>query len=223
MNDYNPCMFDPNMPCQIRQEADPDQPIEDPNPDDSARLTEAGVTYPRVLGIINPFVETRVNEMIRRAARKYLPPVDSYTDIITAQSSYEQTLRRNHILSLRFENFYYQYHAAHPMTYVSSITLNLRTGQVYSLADLFDPRSNYKVRLTQIIQQQITARDIPMLTPFKGITGNEEFYLMPDKLVIYYQLYEYTPYVYGILEFPIPYVQIRDIINETGPIGQITR
>ena len=37
----------------------------------------------------------------------------------------------------------------------------------------------------------------------------QSFYLTPNGLVIYYQQYEVGPYAAGIIEFTIPYEQIR--------------
>lgn len=220
MYNFAPCLYDPSIPCTARQQVAPvattTQPLTDP-----IRLEEVDVTYPRIFGQINPAVQYRINRAIRQQARKYMPEPTSYMDIVYANSSYTQTLRKNNIFSLRFESGYFQNHAAHPISFLSSITFNARTGQIYSLADLFDPQSNYKQRLTRIIQQQIIAKQIPLLVPFKGITGNEDFYLTNDGLVIYYQIYEYTPYVYGILQFTIPYSEIRDIISKSGPLPQV--
>lgn len=183
-------------------------------------LQEISVTYPAVTGLPNPAVQRRINQQIAAQARKTLP--DSFNgNIIEAQSGYTATVQKNNILSLRFQNYYFPEFAAHGMTYVKSITVNTRTGQVYQLRDLFNPATSWRQTLNLIIRQQIAAQQIPMLKEFEGIRGDEEFYLTPNELVIYYQIYEYTPYVYGILEFRIPYAQIFPIINPSGPIPYI--
>lgn len=183
-------------------------------------LQEVSVTYPAVTGLPNQRVQQKINEQIAAQAKKTRP--GSFNgNIIEAQSGYQTTVQINDILSLKFHNYYFPEHAAHGMTYVKSITLNTRTGQVYQLSDLFNPSTNWRQILTQMINQQIMERQIPMLREFEGIKGNEEFYLTPNALVIYYQLYEYTPYVYGILEFTILYAQIIQIIDPEGPIPRL--
>lgn len=192
----------------------PEKPIP---PQQTGILQEVSVTYPALIGLPNQMVQRRLNEQIAAQARKTLP--GSFNgNIIEAYSNYQRKVQKRDILSLRFENYYFPEHAAHGMTYVKSITVNTQTGEVYQLDDIFNPATNWKQILTQIINQQIVARNIPMLKEFEGIKGNEEFYLTPNELVIYYQLYEYTPYYFGILEFAIPYVSILPIINPRGPI-----
>ena len=45
---------------------------------------------------------------------------------------------------------------------------------------------------------------------------------MADKaLVIYFQLYDITPYVFGFPMFPISVYEIQDIIDENGPLGRM--
>ena len=127
----------------------------------------------------------------------------------------------NGILSLRFEAYYYPEMAAHGVTGVSSVTLDLKTGHEYEFYQLFGKGSNYQAVLNQIIQAQIVASQIPLLKPFAGVGPDEDYYLTPDSLVIYYQPYVYTPGAYGVLEFTIPYSQIGGIIDPDGPIGRI--
>ncbi|HOL11213.1 MAG TPA: RsiV family protein, partial [Bacillota bacterium] len=75
--------------------------------------------------------------------------------------------------------------------------------------------------INQIVQEQIIEQQIPMLTPYEGVGPDQEYYLTPDSLVIYYQPYVYTPGAYGVLEFTIPYTQISGIVCPVGPIGEI--
>jgi len=60
-----------------------------------------------------------------------------------------------------------------------------------------------------------------MINEFRGITVNQDYYLTPKNLVIYFQQYEYTPGYVGIPEFEIPYRTIINYINEEGPIGRL--
>lgn len=117
------------------------------------------------------------------------------------------------ILSVTLKKFTYLQHAAHPMTVWKSFTYNSRTGNAYQLKDLFKPDVAYETELNRYIAYQINERQLPMLRPFKGIKPNQDFYLTSDSLVIYYQLYEYTPYAYGFLTFKIPLEDIRPILK----------
>ena len=185
-----------------------------------AQLQQAGTTYPRVVNLSSS-VRDRVNRTIKEAAYQAVPDYDPGTSIIEAQSSYNTTVNRNGILSLKFQDYYYPEMAAHGVTQVSSVSLDLYSGRSYRFNELFTRGSNYQARIDSIIQGQIIAQQIPMLKPFEGVGPNTQYYLTPDSLVIYYQPYVYTPGAYGVLEFRIPYNQITDIIDPRGPIGRI--
>lgn len=185
-----------------------------------ALLKQAGTTYPRAVNL-NSKVRSKINSTIKRAAFAAIPDYDPGTSVSEAVSSYKTTVNMKGVLSLRFEAFFYPEMAAHGVTGVSSITLDLKTGRVYEFDQLFRKGTNYQAVIDQIIQAQIIAEQIPLLKPFTGVGPDEDYYLTPDSLVIYYQPYEYTPGAYGVLEFKIPYSQITGIIDPEGPIGKI--
>ncbi|HEX2953792.1 MAG TPA: DUF3298 domain-containing protein [Bacillota bacterium] len=185
-----------------------------------AQLRQWGTTYPRVINLSHS-VQQSINRSIKEAAIQAIPTYDPGTPVIEATSSYTTPLNMKGILSLRFEDYYYPEHAAHGVTGISSITVNLKNGHVYKFNELFRPNSNYQAVLTRIVQEQIVSKQISLINPYPGVGTDEDFYLTPDSLVIYYQPYIYTPGVYGILEFTIPYAQITEIIDPRGPIGQI--
>jgi len=71
------------------------------------------------------------------------------------------------------------------------------------------------------IQNQIQDRQIPVISPFPGVTDYQEYYLTDKALVVYYQEIEFTPHYVGIPEFVIPCVQIKNMIRLDGPIGKL--
>ena len=185
-----------------------------------ALLKQAGTAYPKAVNLSSK-VRSKVNAAIKKAAFAAIPDYDPGTSVVEAVSSYKTTVNMKGILSLRFEDYYYPEMAAHGVTGVSSVTLNLKTGHEYEFYQLFCKGSNYQAILNQIIQAQIVAEQIPLLKPFAGVGPDEDYYLTPDSLVIYYQPYEYTPGAYGVLEFTIPYSQITGIIDPYGAIGKM--
>ena len=180
------------------------------------------VEYPRVSGLSNIRVEMQINRDIHHLVLQMIseqtPPGSSNTSI-TAR--YQVPLTMQGLLSIRLENYAYTPPAAHGITIVRSLTFDLNTGAVYKFSDLFNPDSSYKEALNQIIEKQIEKRQIPLINEFEGISDKQEYYLTPNSLVIYYQLYELAPYVYGIVEFPIAYSEIKDYINPAGPIARL--
>ncbi len=185
-----------------------------------ALLKQAGTTYPKAVNLSSK-VRNKINSAIKKAAFRAIPDYDPGTSVSEAVSSYKTTVNMKGILSLRFEDYFYPEMAAHGVTGVSSVTLDLKTGYEYEFCQLFRKGANYQAVINQIIQAQIVAEQIPMLKPFAGVGPDEDYYLTPDSLVIYYQPYKYTPGAYGVLEFKIPYSQITGIIDPCGPIGKI--
>lgn len=90
------------------------------------------------------------------------------------------------------------------MTVQSSHTFNLKTGQVYTLKDLFDG-DDYVAIINREIKKQIREKRLAeaLFEPFQSIKANQDFYLTNNALVVYFQLYEYFPYAFGIPEFKI--------------------
>lgn len=180
------------------------------------------VEYPRVSGLSNAKVERQINQNIRSLVEQMISEQisrgGSKTTII---AKYKVPLNQKGLLSIKFENYAYTPPAAHGFTIVRSLTFDLNTGVIYGFSDLFNKDSDYKAVLNKIIEKQIEEREIPLLVEFKGVSDDQEYYLTPNSLVIYYQLYELAPYVYGIIEFPISYSEIKNYINPDGPISKL--
>ncbi len=180
------------------------------------------VTYPRVSGLSNPFTQVTINEKIRSLVYSMInEQLSNFENVVEMLGTYEVELNQKGILSISFENYTYWYHAAHGMTIKRSITLDLCTGETYKFKELFTPGSNYITKLNRIVKEQIAEREILLIEDFESIDRDQEYYLTPNALVIYYQLYRYTPYAYGFLKFEIPYSEINDIINPNGPIAKL--
>ncbi len=135
--------------------------------------------------------------------------------------TYEIKNNQRNILSLTLANYTYHEQAAHGMTYLSSLTFDLATGQKYTLNQLFKTGSHYIARLSTQILKQISERNIPLITDFVKIRPDQDFYIADKTLVIYFQLYEITPYVYGFPMFPISVYELEDVINDNGPLAKM--
>lgn len=107
------------------------------------------------------------------------------------------------------------------MTYIKSLTFDLKKGGLCKLEDLFKPGSDYVKKLSFLIDAQIKQRNIQLLSDFTVIRPDQDFYIADKALVVYFQLYEITPYVFGFPMFPISVYDIQDIIDEEGPLGRM--
>ena len=110
---------------------------------------------------------------------------------------------------------------AHGITVIKSLSFDVMSGKKYEIGDLFRRNSNYIMRLSDIIKEQIAQRKIPLLNPFISIVPDQDFYIADKCLVVYFQLYELTAYVYGFTYFPNSVYEIQNIIDENGPLGKM--
>ncbi|MFZ7103552.1 MAG: DUF3298 domain-containing protein [Peptococcaceae bacterium] len=179
------------------------------------------VFYPVIAGGPNPSAEGMINYTIYNTVQKLLWEQGYFQNpLANVTGGFEIKNNQRDILSLSVINYTFA-GGAHGMTIIKSLTADISTGRFYKLADLFKPGSNYVEVLSNIIKAQIAARDIMLLGEFTRIRPNQDFYIADKSLVIYFQLYEITPYAYGFPYFPISVYELTDIINEKGPLARM--
>lgn len=181
------------------------------------------VYYPQVIGLQNGELENFINLTVSQQTQQLIHQQigNMPTSVEEMLGLYEIKNNQRQVLSLSLSNYTYHYHAAHGMTYIKSLTFDLQRGKLCELKDLFKPGSDYVQRLSTIIHMQIKQRNIQILGEFTIIRPNQDFYIADKVLVIYFQLYEITPYVFGFPMFPISVYDIQDIVDENGPLGRM--
>lgn len=190
----------------------------------ASRVTfpKAELWVPVVSGLHNPAARNSMNEIIRNKVRELIAEQGSLDDPRAEMQGYfEIKTNEKNVLSLSLFNYAYT-GGAHGLTLQASLTFDTGTGKSYSLSELFKPRSPYVSRLSEIIKGQIEARGIATLEPFTTISPNQSFYIADRALVIYFALYELTPYAFGFPYFPISVYDLSDIINPNGPLAPMT-
>ncbi|ACQ52415.1 DUF3298 domain-containing protein [Clostridium botulinum] len=181
------------------------------------------ITYPFVQDISNENISKLVNESIADEVSNLfkeqvlLPQKINIEEVI---GFYEVKLNKKCLLSILFGIYTYYTNAAHGLTAYSSLNIDIDTGKIYKLSDLFTSRINYKPILEQKVKEYIKVNNVPLLEEYKGLHEDQQFYLTPNSLVLYYPIYEYTPYAYGLFQIPIPF---KDILNLLGPASPIQR
>lgn len=181
------------------------------------------VYYPHIFNVSNLSLEHYINRTIVSQTQQLinLQVGDMPTTVEEMLGHYEVKNNQREVLSLSLSNYTYHKHAAHGMTYIKSLTFDLQKGKLCTLKDLFKPGSDYVTRLSAIIEAQIAERDIWTLEKFAVIKPDQDFYIADKSLVVYFQLYEITPYAFGFPMFPISVYEIQDIIDENGPLGRM--
>ncbi|NIK76690.1 hypothetical protein FHS15_001815 [Paenibacillus castaneae] len=180
---------------------------------------KADLYLPFVSGGQSEAADRKINATIHMTVQQIVQSQGSLDDPRAQMLGYfEQKTNQKDYLSLSLFNYAYT-GGAHGLTLQQSLTFKQSTGQTYTLAQLFKPGAEYVKRLSDIVSAQIKARAIEPLEPFKTIRPDQDYYVADRSLVIYFQLYELTAYVYGFNYFPISVYELQDIINDDGPLG----
>ena len=181
------------------------------------------IYYPQVYRMSKQNLQALINNAIVNEVHKTIVwnSGDTMTPLVEMIGTYELKNNQRNVLSLTLSNYSYYYNAAHGMTNIKSLTFDLEKGRLCELSDLFKQGSNYVETISKLIHAQIEQRNIPLINDFTVIRPNQYFYIADKTLVIYFQLYELTPYVFGFPMFPISVYDIQDIIEEEGPLGRM--
>ncbi|HET7578751.1 MAG TPA: DUF3298 domain-containing protein [Bacillales bacterium] len=182
------------------------------------------IYYPQVFNLPNPNVQQMINQTIYRTVQTLIQQqsqqqgAESFTEML---GTYELKTNERNVLSLTLSNYAYAYQHAHGLTLMKSLTFDVRTGKLYSLKELFKPGSDYVKVLSAIVKKQIKDRQIQTLDNFTAIRPDQDYYIADKCLVLYFQLYEITPYYVGFPMFPISVYEIQDIIAENGLLSRM--
>lgn len=180
---------------------------------------QVDVHYPVVRNLDNKKTQLAINRAITTTMNQILVEQNFYdSGLIEMTAGYEIKNNQRNILSLNLIVYSFT-GGAHGMTIIKSLTFDTSTGKQYTLKELFKKDSNYEKELSKIIAQDIKKWNVEILGKFEGIRGDQDFYIADTSLVIYFQLYEITPYVWGFPYFPIAILDISDIIEPTGPLN----
>lgn len=181
------------------------------------------IEYPSVVKLAQPHVMQQINHSIVQLVQwMYEQQQKSQTGTLSQMiGQYEIKTNERGILSLTLSNYSYSIPMAHGFTIVKSLTFDVNTGRVYRLQDLFKSDSNYVEVISKQVYQQLKQRDLPLLNGFESIQSNQDFYLADKSLVVYFQLYEITPYYVGFPMFPISVYDLLFIAAEPGPLSTL--
>jgi len=184
--------------------------------DESTGGTVNKAQYPQLSGFANTAVQEKLNAFFLAKAEEYIKagkdlpeqmrkdwgdtekPIPYETNV-----NYTITLNQNNRLSMYFIPYEYT-GGAHGMYDYHAHTFDLTTGEELTLKQVASDNPNYKSIINTAIQKQIKDRKMELLTPFTSIRDDQGFFLRGNSVVVYFSLYEYVPYAFGMPEFSIP-------------------
>ncbi|PIC72847.1 hypothetical protein CSV69_04210 [Sporosarcina sp. P26b] len=179
------------------------------------------VYYPVITKLDDPKVQKKLNDVLFKEMNKLLVENNYYeSSLVELVANYEVKNNQRDILSINLIVYSFT-GGAHGMTYVKSLTLDTKTGRQYNLQDLFKPGSPYVQKISEYIRRHIQQWKTPVLEPFTKIRPDQDFYIGDTSLVVYFQLYEISPYVAGFPYFPIPLLDLQEIIKPNSPADRM--
>lgn len=181
------------------------------------------IRVPQVYGLPNPGAQASINrQILMQSQRLYEDQMKTQTQGRTEMDAfYEIKTNERGVLSLIQVNSAYTPPMAHPMTLAGSLTFTVEDGKNWTLAELFKPNAPYVERISRLVKAQIRERDVPTLEPFDKISPDQDYYLADKSLVIYYQLYDLSPYYVGFPMFPISLYSLQDLIRPDSPADRL--
>ena len=179
------------------------------------------VYYPTLFNLSNHGVQQKINHSIVTTLNKILVEQSYYeASLVELLAYYELKTNQRGILSLNIIVYSFT-GGAHGMTIIKSLTFDTKTGKQYSLKSYLSLEVIMRKKISSIVNKKITDWNIELLGKFEGIRSDQDFYIADTVLVIYFQLYEITPYVWGFPYFPIPILDLADIIKPEGPLDRM--
>lgn len=195
------------------------------------------IAYPHIQNLSNPDVQTALNETFapdaddirnvliegQQEAREWALGDPDFVHQSYRRETFETQFVSQTLLSITFERIQYFGTEAHEMITAHVANYNLATGKEILLQDIFTKDSNY----VQVLSD-ISIADLRNRLEFDiGITsgaGPEEenfnkFAITERALVILFDPYQVASFSEGFQEVRIPYSQIENIIDTTGPLN----
>ena len=174
------------------------------------------VYYPHIQGLEKNDVNRQLKDL--SGAKKTL--AQQATDY-SYYSKFDILFYNKNLLILKIMSSTYYFGGAHPLPSMNTPAINLETGKIYTLSDLFLKDRPWKVQIQDILEKiRKTNPDYQGLYEEVKLLVDEKqpFYMDQEALYIYYSPYDVAPYAAGFVTFKIPYSQIEDIIDKNGSL-----
>lgn len=179
------------------------------------------LNYPIITGLTNRKSQQEINYIIFSTMNQLLLDQNyNSPDLREMLADFEIKNNQRGILSLNLIVYSFT-GGAHGMTVVKSLTFDLETGKQYTLAELFKEDSPYVQVISEYVRRHIAKWEIMVLEPFTRIRPDQDFYIADTSIIIYFQLYEISPYVQGFPYFPIPLLDLKEFIQPGSPADRM--
>lgn len=167
--------------------------------------------YPVIHRLPNTGVENQINAFLKKDS--ILTPSGQKVGPYNFTSEFSIVYQKGDIINFIISSYYMPKGAAHGMPSEQSIILNVKTGDTYTLKDLFQPGSDYLTEVSNIVRNEDTKHVLDTFGKFTGVTATDEMYLTSQGFVVYFAPYEWASFAQGFLYYPVSYDRVSNIPN----------
>ena len=184
--------------------------------------------YPKVTITDNNALTEKINQAIHDTFLMDATP-DSYavegTEIMQTDDATYTINRVGDVADIVMTGYWYGIGAAHGNPYSTELHIDLKTGDAYTLKDLFKADQPWQQTLAEIMAKDYVDQGEDYLysdgendAPLSDVFYKEDypFYLSKEGITIYYSVYEITAYAYGQPSFLIPYTDLKGMMDQDG-------
>jgi hypothetical protein len=191
------------------------------------------IYYPKVSGLESTTLESKINRFIEDEFKQSIPWYEeAVTDTFYTEEfpqTFDYTFETGFRVSYNSKDFisivldHYQFTGgAHGNYY--SVGYNFRTSDanVLTLTDIISSE-NFDILVdecTQAILEKFEAASLVDAGLFEDeliIPPDQDFYILPGKLILQFDPYEIAPYSIGEISVEIPFSKIQDILKTNAP------
>ena len=156
--------------------------------------------------------------------------IPAETQTSTLDSDYQIRLAADDLISIEFSESAYSRGAAHPNSYTTVLSYDVRNGKKLALADLFNAKSNYLKAISDYcikdLKLQAKKEKDSMLTDDmikSGASARADNFnawtITKQGLWITFDPYQVAAYAAGPQQVLVPYSALKDLIKSDGPIS----
>lgn len=174
------------------------------------------IDYPQVSGLKHKSVQKQINALLKNKAETFA--ANSLKEAKASQpttpsgnpyeyiGTYKVTYNRDGVLSILEETYAYT-GGAHGISYREGLTFRLSDGKLLTLDELLRANPDYRSIVDPEIAKQLQQTE-GYFGNFKTIGPNPSYYVKDQGVTIFFQLYDYLPYVFGFPEYYFPFAKL---------------
>ncbi|WP_051623699.1 DUF3298 and DUF4163 domain-containing protein [Clostridium hydrogeniformans] len=190
------------------------------------KVLDMFLSIPNISGLENKDKEKAINENIEKEAVEFGNKIkllseeekeyigyNEEANVYEALVNFTIPYNNGEFLSLLVDHYSYT-GGAHGITYRKNYNIDAKTGDVLKLKDIFKDNYDYEKIINNIIKKEIGKdKESFFQDSFHGINEDTNFYIEKENMVVYFQLYEITPYASGFPKFKIPLKDVESGIK----------